>query len=148
MTDELDMLRKLQSDLRLVSNGDNEPIESLLRKTEVYLKRVFGKDSDYYERLNNIVLIKHEKIIGNADEESWSTFKSELSSLFDSIKYEFELSHLKGTEEVGYPHKVTFQWLKNHVPIKIWISLSSLIVAAFISGVSVSTYIYDKKKRR
>lgn len=36
-----------------------------------------------------------------------------------------------------YPHKVTLSWIWKHVPVRFWIWLVSLLIAAFLIGVTV-----------
>lgn len=52
---------------------------------------------------------------------------------------------------LSYPDKVTFKWLKDHVPIKLWLALAGVIVAVFVGGVQASKLsfvqeIFDIKK--
>lgn len=49
------------------------------------------------------------------------------------------LQSLSPQESAGleYPHKVTLSWIWKHVPVSFWIWLVSLLIAAFLIGVTV-----------
>lgn len=49
------------------------------------------------------------------------------------------LQSLSPQESAGleYPHKVTLSWIWKHVPVRFWIWLVSLLIAAFLIGVTV-----------
>jgi len=55
-------------------------------------------------------------------------------------KYENNLvkespSKEKSINIVDYPNKITFQWLLNHVPMKIWFAGLAVLVSSFVLGV-------------
>lgn len=141
MNTEQEHLKKINSELQLIEFGEKDKLASHLRKTEVYLKKVFGKDSEYYERFCRISFVP-EGVIYNTghykNKEIWEDGISHYRSLLETLGYEFELKNLKGKNELEYPSQVTWHWLKTHVPVKVWISFISLLIAAFIAGVTAS----------
>ena len=50
MNPEQEYLKKLNEELQLIEFGEKEKLASHLRKAEVYLKKVFDKDSEYFEQ--------------------------------------------------------------------------------------------------
>jgi hypothetical protein len=147
MNTEQEHLKKINSELQLIEFGEKDKLASHLRKTEVYLKKVFGKDSEYYERFCRLSFVP-EGVIYNTghykNKEIWENGISNYSSLLETVGYEFELKNLKGKNELEYQSQVTLHWLKAHIPIKIWISFISLLIAAFIAGVTASEYKITK----
>lgn len=49
------------------------------------------------------------------------------------------------TEPLRYPEKVTVKWLINNVPVQVWIALVSLLLTAFMLGISVgqTTFVQE-----
>jgi hypothetical protein len=148
MTKELDQLNKLISDLHDIGFGEKDKLASHLRKTEVYIKKVFGITSEYFEQFCQISFLPKGVIYNTGhykNQEAWDGGISDYNSLLECLVYEFEMEGLRSKNELEYPKQVTLVWLKKHVPIKFWISLVSLLVASFFTGVTASEYGITKK---
>ena len=71
---------------------------------------------------------------------------NELEFVIDSYKKHGEPQKVRGQKgELEYPNKVTLSWLFHHAPIKLWLTIGSLLIAAFLIGAQVgSSKIYDR----
>ena len=124
-------LQEILSELGNIEFGDKEKLASLLRKTEVYLKKVFGDDSEYYERYCHLSFVP-EGVIYNTghykNKEAWDIGMANYHSFLETVGYEFQMKNLGSRKELEYPAHVTFHWLRMYVPIKVWLSFAGLLV--------------------
>jgi len=75
------------------------------------------------------------KIIEGTPEEIRDYENKEHGDLKEFLNTEPKMATAAGLE---YPDKVTFKWLKEHVPIGLWFSLLALLATLYIAGVQSS----------
>lgn len=138
MSAEKQILKEIESSLDVIKQNETKALNSLLRKTEVYIKKVHGEKSDYLSRYCELNFIPREAIYNSQhyrNEEAWNSGISNFKGLLELLNYELYLK-IDTKSEMEFPDKITFSWLKAHVPLKYWIAFAGLLMSAFLAGVA------------
>ncbi len=120
------------------------------RDTEVVISQVFSGDEKHIRDFTNITYGNQDLpyVIDTAEEarhqrvyeEGLEHAESIITSCIDEIKQYWKedgptsiLPH-----ELLLPEKVTIPWLLKYVPVRLWLSVLGLLLAAFLAGVASS----------
>ena len=122
------------------------------RDTEVVISQVFSGDEKHISDFTGITYgnkdlpyvpdtaeeATHQRVY----EEGLEHAESIITSFIDEIKQYWEEDGPPSISphELFPPEKVTIPWLLKHVPVRLWLAVLGLLLAAFVAGVS-STHI-------
>ncbi len=138
MSTEKQILKAIESSLDEIVQDETKALNSLLRKTEVYIKKVHGEQSDYFSRYCDLNFIPREAIYNSQhyrNKEAWDSGISNFKGLLELLNYELDLK-IENRSNLEFPNKITFSWLKAHVPIEWWFAFLGLLFSVFLVGVA------------
>jgi len=136
---ENQILAELSSELEAIKIEDSERLRKLLRKSEVFVKRILGNETEYLQEIYSLTFVPQDYIYNTGhykNTEAWEIGISRFKGILEKVLYEIEFAEKLDKESVKYPDKVSVSWLVKNVPIKIWLTLASLLVTVFLSGIA------------
>ncbi len=118
------------------------------RDTEVVISQVFSGDEKHIRDFTNITYGNQDLpyVIDTAEEASHQRVYEEglehaesiITSFIDEIKQYWKEDGpiLNLPHDLLPPEKVTIPWLLKHVPVRLWLAVFGLLLAAFLAGVN------------
>ncbi|MBM3888485.1 MAG: hypothetical protein FJ388_05090 [Verrucomicrobia bacterium] len=141
---ELEFLNELIRRLDALKYQDHSSLRDIGTDTRIFIRRAFGQESVWMHDFERI-RFEPEGFIANSEHHlmtrAWDRGTSLLNSLLHGMKK--ELLRFGKLEEAA--EEITVEWLLKHLPLKLWLSLASLLLAAFAAGVSLgqTTFIRE-----
>jgi len=120
------------------SSFDAPEFKKWRRGTRIVIERVFGERSKQILESQNITFfcgVAYPGMPDDADEEAFQSGVTSAKALLESMIQEVEefgASAESSGSQLEAPERVTLVWLRQHAPVRLWLTAVSILFAAFI----------------